>query len=83
MLYYSTEASQQTPELKCNKPHPKEARSAALSASKVERAIRHAIEVARNRGRVETLNRAFGCRVCTPEDKPTNGELIAKPANKR
>ena len=82
MLYYSTEASQQTPELKCNKPHPKEARSAALNASKVERAIRHAIEVAWNRGRVETLNKASGCRVCTPEDKPTNGELIAKSANK-
>jgi len=82
MLYYSTEASQQTPELKCNKPHPKEARSAALSASKVERAIRHAIEVAWNRGRVDTLNRAFGCRVCTPEDKPTNGEFIAMLADK-
>ena len=82
MLYYSTEASQQTPELKCNKSNPKEARSDSLSASKVERAIRHAIEVAWNRGRVETLNKAFGCRVCTPEDKPTNGELIAKPANK-
>ena len=89
MLYYSTEASQQTPELKCNKPHPKEARSAALiakhfgtSASKVERAIRHAIEVAWNRGRVETLNKAFGCRVCTPEDKPTNGEFIAMLADK-
>jgi hypothetical protein len=82
MLYYSTETSQPTPELKCNKPHPKEARSAALSASKVERAIRHAIEVAWNRGRVDTLNRAFGCRVCTPEDKPTNGEFIAMLADK-
>ena len=82
MLYYSTEASQQTPELKCNKPHPKEARSDSLSASKVERAIRHAIEVAWNRGRVETLNKAFGCRVCTPEDKPTNGEFIAMLADK-
>ena len=44
--------------------------------------IRHAIEVAWNRGRVETLNRAFGCRVCTPEDKPTNGEFIAMLADK-
>ena len=90
MLYYSTEASQQTPELKCNKLTPKEARSAALSASpteaqsdsKVERTIRHAIEVAWNRGRVDNLNRAFGCRVCTPEDKPTNGEFIAMLADK-
>lgn len=47
------------------------------TASKVERAIRHAIEVAWSRGRVDTLNKAFGCRVATPEDKPTNGEFIA------
>ena len=52
------------------------------SPSKVERAIRHAIEVAWNRGRIETLNSAFGCRVCTPEDKPTNGEFIAMLADK-
>ena len=82
MLYYSTEASQSIPGLESNQYHPKEARSAALSASKVERAIRHAIEVAWNRGRVETLNKAFGCRVCTPEDKPTNGEFIAMLADK-
>lgn len=47
------------------------------SASKVERAIRHAIEVAWSRGRIDTLNKAFGCRVATKEDKPTNGEFIA------
>ena len=47
------------------------------SASKVERAIRHAIEVAWSRGRIEALNKAFGCRVATREDKPTNGEFIA------
>lgn len=52
------------------------------TASKVERAIRHAIEVAWNRGRVDTLNRALGCRVCTPEEKPTNGEFIAMLADK-
>lgn len=52
------------------------------TSSKVERAIRHAIEVAWNRGRVDTLNRVFGCRVCTPEDKPTNGEFIAMLADK-
>ena len=48
----------------------------------MERAIRHAIEVAWNRGRVDTLNRVLGCRVCTPEDKPTNGEFIAMLADK-
>ena len=62
--------------------YPTIARHFGTSASKVERAIRHAIEVAWNRGRVDTLNRAFGCRVCTPEDKPTNGEFIAMIADK-
>jgi two-component system response regulator (stage 0 sporulation protein A) len=52
------------------------------TASKVERAIRHAIEVAWSRGRIDTLNRAFGCKVCTKEDKPTNGEFIAMIADK-
>ena len=62
--------------------YPTIAKHFGTSASKVERAIRHAIEVAWNRGRVDTLNRAFGCRVCTPEDKPTNGEFIAMLADK-
>lgn len=52
------------------------------SASKVERAIRHAIEVAWSRGRVETLNKVFGCKVATREDKPTNGEFIAMLSDK-
>lgn len=52
------------------------------TASKVERAIRHAIEVAWSRGRIETLNTAFGCKVATKEDKPTNGEFIAMIADK-
>ncbi len=52
------------------------------SSSKVERAIRHAIEVAWSRGRVEMLNKAFGCKVVTREEKPTNGEFIAMIADK-
>ena len=52
------------------------------SSSKVERAIRHAIEVAWSRGRVDTLNKAFGCYVAQPDDKPTNGEFIALVADK-
>lgn len=52
------------------------------TASKVERAIRHAIEVAWSRGRIETLNRAFGCKVASKDDKPTNGEFIAMIADK-
>ncbi|MEF9879113.1 MAG: sporulation transcription factor Spo0A [Clostridia bacterium] len=62
--------------------YPTIAKHYGSSASKVERAIRHAIEVAWNRGRIDTLNRAFGCKVCTPEDKPTNGEFIAMLADK-
>ncbi|MDD3334871.1 MAG: sporulation transcription factor Spo0A [Eubacteriales bacterium] len=62
--------------------YPGIAKHFGTSASKVERAIRHAIEVAWNRGRIETLNFAFGCKVCTPEDKPTNGEFIAMLADK-
>ena len=46
------------------------------TSSKVERAIRHAIEVAWNRGRIEALDEAFGRNVCSLDDKPTNGEFI-------
>lgn len=52
------------------------------TASKVERAMRHAIEVAWGRGRIDELNREIGCAAFTKEDKPTNGELIAMLADK-
>ncbi len=52
------------------------------TSSKVERAIRHAIEVAWDRGRIDSLNQAFGCRVCTPDEKPSNGQFIAMLADK-
>ncbi|HLS52542.1 MAG TPA: sporulation transcription factor Spo0A [Tissierellaceae bacterium] len=45
--------------------------------SRVERAIRHAIEVAWNRGKIETLNKIFGYTVSTDRGKPTNSEFIA------
>ena len=63
-------------------PYPSIGKCYNTSASKVERAIRHAIEVAWSRGRIDTLNKAFGCRVATKEDKPTNGEFIAMLADK-
>ena len=50
--------------------------------SKVERAIRHAIDVAWNRGKVENINQLFGYRVYDKNDKPTNGEFIALIADK-
>lgn len=52
------------------------------SASKVERAIRHAIEVAWNRGKIENINDLFGIKVYSSQDKPTNGEFIALVADK-
>lgn len=52
------------------------------SASKVERAIRHAIEVAWTRGKIENINQIFGFNIYTKNDKPTNGEFIALVADK-
>lgn len=52
------------------------------SASKVERAIRHAIEVAWAKGRIESINRIFGAGIYTLAEKPTNGEFIALVADK-
>lgn len=52
------------------------------SASKVERAIRHAIEVAWNRGKIENINSVFGLTVYSNNEKPTNGEFIALVADK-
>lgn len=52
------------------------------SSSKVERAIRHAIEVAWNRGKIENINGVFGVKVYTSAEKPTNGEFIALLADK-
>ena len=57
--------------------YPGIARRFGTTSSKVERAIRHAIEVAWNRGRVEALDEAFGRNVCSLDDKPTNGEFVA------
>jgi len=52
------------------------------TSSKVERAIRHAIEVAWNRGKIENINSVFGLKVYTSQEKPTNGEFIALVADK-
>lgn len=50
--------------------------------SKVERAIRHAIEVAWNRGRIENINKILGARAYMGAEKPTNSEFIALVADK-
>ncbi len=62
--------------------YPGIARRFNTTASKVERAIRHAIEVAWSRGRIDVLNQVFGVNVCSLDDKPTNGEFIALVADK-
>ncbi|MEW6308206.1 MAG: sporulation transcription factor Spo0A [Bacillota bacterium] len=50
--------------------------------SRVERAIRHAIEVAWNRGNFEAINSLFGYTVSVDRGKPTNSEFIAMVADK-
>ena len=50
--------------------------------SRVERAIRHAIEVAWSRGKMETLDGLFGYTINTGKGKPTNSEFIALIADK-
>ena len=62
--------------------YPGIARRFETTPSKVERAMRHAIEVAWNRGRLDAVNRLYGCKVFSQEDKPTNGEFIAMVADK-
>lgn len=64
------------------KLYPNIATKFDTSASKVERAIRHAIEVAWNRGKIENINDVFGLRVYDSNEKPTNGEFIALVADK-
>lgn len=62
--------------------YPQIAKLNNTTPSRVERAIRHAIEVAWNRGKVETLNNLFGYTVANDKGKPTNSEFIAIIADK-
>jgi len=64
------------------KLYPSIAAKFETSSSKVERAIRHAIEVAWNRGKIENINTLFGVKVYSNNEKPTNGEFIALVADK-
>ena len=54
----------------------------STSPSKVERAIRHAIEVGFSRGRIDKVNDIFKVTAFSPKDKPTNGEFLAFLAEK-
>ena len=62
--------------------YPTIARKYQTTSSRVERAIRHAIEVAWNRGKMETLDAMFGYTINTGKGKPTNSEFIALIADK-
>lgn len=62
--------------------YPSIARHFNTTSSKVERAIRHAIEVAWNRGRIDAINAIFGARIYLGSEKPTNSEFIALVADK-
>lgn len=64
------------------KLYPSIAKKFDTTPSKVERAIRHAIEVAWNRGKIENINQIFGIKVYSANEKPTNGEFIALVADK-
>ena len=62
--------------------YPSVARKFKTTSSRVERAIRHAIEVAWDRGDVEVLNSFFGFTVSSVKGKPTNSEFISMIADK-
>ena len=57
--------------------YPTIAKNHQTTPSRVERAIRHAIEVAWSRGKMDTIDELFGYTVSTGKGKPTNSEFIA------
>ena len=57
--------------------YPTVAKKYQTTSSRVERAIRHAIEVAWDRGDLDTLNSYFGYTIQNERGKPTNSEFIA------
>ena len=57
--------------------YPTVAKRHQTTSSRVERAIRHAIEVAWSRGKLDTLEELFGYTVSNGKGKPTNSEFIA------
>ena len=62
--------------------YPEIARKYATTSSRVERAIRHAIEVAWNRGNIDAIDDIFGYTISATKAKPTNSEFIAMIADK-
>lgn len=62
--------------------YPTIAKKYQTTSSRVERAIRHAIEVAWSRGKMDTIDELFGYTINTGKGKPTNSEFIALIADK-
>ena len=62
--------------------YPEIAREYYTTASRVERAIRHAIDVAWNRGNIDAIDDIFGYTISATKAKPTNSEFIAMLADK-
>ena len=62
--------------------YPVIAKKYSTTSSRVERAIRHSIEVAWSRGRPETMNKIFGYTIDNGKGKPTNSEFIAMVADR-
>lgn len=62
--------------------YPSVAKKFSTTSSRVERAIRHAIEVAWDRGDIDILNSYFGYTIHTSRGKPTNSEFIAMISDK-
>ena len=62
--------------------YPEIAKAYKTTSSRVERAIRHSIEVAWTRGKPQTMNEVFGYTINTGKGKPTNSEFIAMVADR-
>ncbi len=62
--------------------YPEIAKKYATTSSRVERAIRHAIEVAWNRGNIDAIDDIFGYTISASKAKPTNSEFIAMISDK-
>ena len=62
--------------------YPEIARKYSTTSSRVERAIRHAIEVAWNRGNIDAIDDIFGYTISASKAKPTNSEFIAMISDK-
>ena len=65
----------------CKSLYPSVAKQFNTTASRAERAIRHAISVGWNRGNKDLVMKLFGYSVCPDRGQPTNGEFIATVAD--